>query len=65
MEIGNYFTGETGHGKLSSPSTPSTNTLSFTAYRMIVTSQRGVDRCTQFSEMHLYKILSTNLSLFH
>ena len=42
-----------------------TNTLSFTAYRMIVTSQRGVDRCTQFSEMHLYKILSTNLSLFH
>jgi hypothetical protein len=34
-----------------------TNTESFTSYRMIVTSQRGVDYCTEFAEMHLYGIL--------
>jgi len=33
------------------------NTQSFTSYRMIVTSQRGIDYCTEFAEMHLYGII--------
>jgi hypothetical protein len=31
-----------------------TNTRPFTVYRMIVTSQRAADHCTQFAEMYLF-----------
>jgi len=34
-----------------------TNTIAFTAYRMIITSQRGIDYCVQFAEMNLYGYL--------
>ena len=34
-----------------------TNTQPFTSYRMIVTSQRGADYCTEYAEMHLYGIV--------
>jgi hypothetical protein len=33
------------------------NTQTFTTYRMLITSQRGVDDCTEFTEMHLYGLV--------
>ncbi|CAF3082433.1 unnamed protein product [Rotaria sp. Silwood2] len=34
-----------------------TNNLAFTAYCILVTSQRSSDDCTQFSEMHLFSLI--------
>lgn len=33
------------------------NTQPFTSYRIIVTSQRGIDYCTEYAEVHLYGIV--------
>lgn len=33
------------------------NTQPFTSYRIIVTSQRGADYCTEYAEVHLYGIV--------
>lgn len=56
------YNGPTGLASFSSPrlawgdQQSITNTQSYTAYRMIVTSQRGADNCTEFAEMHLYSL---------
>ena len=56
------YTGPTGLASLSSSRLAwgdmqtFTNTQSYTAYRMIVTSQRGPDNCTEYAEMHLFSL---------